>query len=84
MAMGTSWASGTWATGAWATGTWAGVGAGGSEALGSGDLTTQFAIWLRTVAPDTNRNIRARLNTEYGTSNPDLTTLVTRFLKERT
>lgn len=58
---------------------------GAGESLGAGDLTTQYAIWLRGVAPDVTTVIGDRLATEYGYSgSADATTLVARFLQERT
>jgi hypothetical protein len=54
----------------------------GGESLGPGDLTTEFAIWLRTVEPWKNEEIHRRLKAHYGTEQ-DLTYLLVRFLRER-
>ena len=82
--MGTCWATNTWATNAWATGSWANVGGGLLESLGLGDLTTAFAIWLRTVATDKNTGTRDRLAAHYSVSGgSDVSTLLAKFLQAR-
>lgn len=60
--------------------------AGGSppptEQLGSGDLTTELAIWLRTVEQaDHNTGIKVRLSAQY--SFDDVTALLAHFLRVR-
>lgn len=78
--MGTSWATNCWAASSWAVGTWADLGSV-TEVLGLGDLTTQFAYWLRSVAPDVTTSIRDRLAAHFGVAQPaDNTVLVARFL----
>jgi len=55
-----------------------------AETLAAGDLTTAFAIWLRTVQGDQNQQIRDRLVTNYSVpQGSDLTTLLARFLATR-
>lgn len=67
---------------------WNGDGGGSppSQTLAAGDLTTALCKWLETVqaAGDQTTQIRELLATQYGTTQPaDLTTIFTRFLKER-
>lgn len=54
--------------------------------LGPGDLTTQFVKWLATLpAGDINTRMRDALVVLYNVSpGADLTTLLTRFLRDRT
>jgi len=78
-----SWVTNCWADNTWTAGIW-GSSASLMESLGLGDLTTQFAIWLRGVAPDVNTSIRDRLTVHYSYTAPrDVTTLLARFLQYR-
>lgn len=77
------WQTGVWADTVWAEGVWEDE-AASSEVLAAGDLTTAFVKWLATKSTPKNEVIRAALNTEYSTSNPDLQPLLAKFLKERT
>lgn len=54
-----------------------------AETLAAGDLTTAFVKWMDTKAGPKNETIRAALNTNYGTTNPDIAPLVTKFLQNR-
>lgn len=57
----------------------------GPISLGSGDLTTEFDKWLdANVSPDAMVDLRDTLASAYGySSNVDLTTLLARFLRDR-
>ena len=77
------WAAGVWADTVWETGVWASSGAG--ESLGAGDLTTELSEWIdaENFTGATNEGIRASLSAHYGGSVTDATTLLSRFLKDR-
>lgn len=60
------------------------ISGGGGETLGPGDLTTQWAIWLRGVVAPTDEQIRDRLNTNYGYgAGRDIMAALSRFLRDR-
>lgn len=81
--MGTTWALNSWAANSWVDGSWA-DGVESTESLGWGDLTTEFAYWLRTVMPDVTTTIRDRLAAHYAVAQPaENTVLVSRFLRLR-
>lgn len=61
-------------------------GGGGGESLAAGDLTTAFVKWMATknLGDDANTAIRDALATHYSTDGgEDLTTLLARFLRDR-
>lgn len=84
--IGTCWAVGSWSDTAWEAGTWEEQGAGPTEVLGTGDLTTEVAFWMLTLdhGEDRNTEIRDTLADAYGLDDgQDLTTVLDRFLDTR-
>lgn len=75
------WASGVWGA-IWEEGVWASSG-GGSESLAAGDLTTALSKWQAANGYYNNEQIRAALNTHYGTSDTDIMPNLARFLRDR-
>lgn len=76
------WATGVWADTVWEVGVWA---EDGTESLGPGDLTTELSEWIdaENFTGGTNEGIRASLLAHYGGGVTDATTLLARFLKNR-
>lgn len=56
----------------------------GAESLAQGDLTTAFAKWLAGEGVPKNEAVRAALTTHYSVAGAtDLTTVLSRFLRDR-